>query len=99
MIFTLLILQGKSTTLLKKLDDALLLGKNTFPKKIPDAVFMMLKEETSTSRPRLRSDDDDAGKESNSTAAVNNVIVNPPDEDIDLNIDTSTDDSEGVSET
>ena len=60
---------------------------------------MMLKEESSSSRPRPRLEDDDAGKESDSTAAVNNVIVDPPDEDTDLNIDTSTDDSEGVSET
>ena len=97
-ISTLLILQGKSTTLLKKLDEALLLGNNAFPKKIPEAVSMMLKEESSSSRPRPRLEDDDAGKESDSTAAVNNVFVDPPDEAADLNVDTPIEDLEGVSE-
>ena len=98
MISALLILQGKYTTLLKKLDEALLLGNNAFPKKIPEAVSMMLKEETSSSRSRPRLEDDDADKESNSTVAVNNVIANPPDAVTDHTLDTSTDPSEGLTE-
>ena len=78
-ISTLLILQGKSNTLLKKLDDALTLGNNAFPKKITDAVTMMLKEENSNSNTGTKArldDNDDAGTDSESTAAVKNVIIN-----------------------
>ena len=56
-ISTLLILQGKSTTLLKKLEEALLLGNNAFPKKIPDAVSMMLKHEDNSSGPKTKQED------------------------------------------
>ena len=59
---------------------------------------MMLKEESSFSQPRPRLEDDNVGKESDSTAAVNNVIVDPPDEAAELNVDTPTDASKGVSE-
>jgi len=101
-ISTLLILKGKSNSLLKKLDDALTLGNNAFPKKIPDAVTMMLKEEensnSNTGAKGRTDDDDDAGTDSESTAAVKNIIVNPPSGLSESILDTSTGTSEDPTE-